>query len=228
MRLTLPYFRRSARGRRLLGYLSDGRTYQTFVRMAYAHPPEWSVVANADARGFTLETGVFCPLSAVDAFLLAYPSGEIMEVDGKMPARLPSGISYIDISPERSTDELSLSDLTEGHTFLRVTHDKGPVCRPHARPDDYITSLCNISAEPVRVQRFAGFRLMDNGRYRISTITGNWFTEEQFRAWYGCWDREWLAPGQTVADLYNYGGSSNGFWAYEIVTASGQQLTAGG
>lgn len=72
---------------------------------------------------------------------------------------------------------------------------------------------------------FGGYR--KTGRYfQLSTITGHFFSAEDFRDWYGQ-PGEWIEPGRSVADPNNYG-SPPCLWAYHCETEDGTKFLAGG
>ena len=83
----------------------------------------------------------------------------------------------------------------------------------------------NISKEKIRVLRFAGYT-RKGGRYILSTITGGFFTGEQFQSWYGVDDDGWIRPSQVVTDPNNYGHGPI-YWVYFCISGAGKEFTAG-
>ena len=82
-----------------------------------------------------------------------------------------------------------------------------------------------FSNEKLRVTRFAGFSKSD-GALRLSTITGDFFSEEEFINWYGAPTNGWIPPNGTVEDPNNYG-SGDGYWVYYFETQNGKTFAAG-
>ncbi|MES2943384.1 MAG: hypothetical protein V4772_10990 [Pseudomonadota bacterium] len=120
---------------------------------------------------------------------------------------LPLDLSTLN-PPEAFWDKPAL--LEKGSQYILARHGDYSV------KDDkkyYVTSLTNISSQPVRVRKFAGFNHLQ-GSYLLANFTKAWFTAKDFSDWYGVSASGWIAPGQTVADTSNWGGSDDGFWAY--------------
>lgn len=73
--------------------------------------------------------------------------------------------------------------------------------------------------------KFGGYNLSGD-QYVLNTITGDYFTAEDFLNWYGV-DRDgWIKPGQTVSDPNNYG-SGKGYWAYFCLNEQGDEFIIG-
>ena len=123
--------------------------------------------------------------------------------------------------PERH--ELRLEELAEGNERVATTFAPSPI-RPQDR-SHYATTLTHVGPEPLCVRRFAEYQKQGD-RYALSTITGSFFTADQFIAWYGAASDGWILPGASVCDPSNYGGRET-LWAYFIELRSGRRLWAG-
>lgn len=89
----------------------------------------------------------------------------------------------------------------------------------------YSTSLINLCQKEIRVKKFAGYS-QHYGMYVLSTITGGYFTAQNFREWYGLDEDGWIKPGQIVTDQNNYS-ASKCYWVYFCLTESGKEFVAG-
>lgn len=87
----------------------------------------------------------------------------------------------------------------------------------------YTTQITNKGTSAFKVNRFTSYskQFMNKlkSRPKHSNIIGGWFTDNDFRMWYGQ-NSEWVKPNGSVSDLRNYGGSC--FWLYEFQTDEGQ------
>jgi hypothetical protein len=55
---------------------------------------------------------------------------------------------------------------------------------------------------------------MIENNFPQSTVTGEYFTDQQFQEWYGVEADGWIQPGETLTDWDNYGGrGKQGIWA---------------
>lgn len=114
------------------------------------------------------------------------------------------------------------ADLKVGTNFLDVQH----CCNPEDRQKPYYsTSITNRSTEKIRIDRF-GTYIQTGKTLVLHSITGGFFSCQQFQEWYNLGNSEWLEPGQVVGDPNNH--SNLGvYWAYFGNTASGKQFVAG-
>ncbi len=117
---------------------------------------------------------------------------------------------------------LDWSDLKLGRSCLAVQHLRN--FKNRQKPY-YSTSVINRSAEPVRIDRF-GTYIKIGKTLVLHTITGGFFSHQQFQEWYGLAQSEWIEPGETVIDPNSH--SHLGiYWAYFGTTASGRKFVAG-
>jgi hypothetical protein len=175
-------------------------------------PRTWRQVTLAETAG----------LSPDVAFIVAYPSGEIAD-QNKPFFPLPSGVFYTPEQETRVEASIDPGSLAAGNALLEVSH--GPTSIPSEVGNPlYATTLRNVGKEPVRVTKFGAFA-KHGDVYRLTTITGGFFTAEQFRNWYGQ-SREWIAPGESVRDDGNYGGPGS-LWVYYFETESAASHVAG-
>jgi hypothetical protein len=122
------------------------------------------------------------------------------------------------------------NELTAGKNWLDVSHQQDsaePTLHERDRLDKpyYATSITNRSTEKIRIDRF-GTYIQTGKTLVLCSITGGFFSRQQFQEWYELGDSQWLEPGQTVTDPNNY--SSRGvYWAYFGASASGEKFVAG-
>ncbi|WP_310481408.1 hypothetical protein [Chamaesiphon sp. VAR_48_metabat_403] len=113
-------------------------------------------------------------------------------------------------------------ELTAGKNWLDVSHQKDPsrIDKPY-----YATSITNRSTEKIRIDRF-GTYIQTGKTLVLCSITGGFYSRQQFQEWYELGDSQWLVPGQTVTDPNTY--SLRGvYWAYFGTSASGEKFVAG-
>jgi hypothetical protein len=163
------------------------------------------------------------PLAEVRAFVVAYANGQLVDCE---LAGLPEPPGLAGFGPERGRDDdvLRPAALEKGRKYVEVKY--GP---SQLRPKDrrhYSTTLTNISGQRVKVLRFAGYVRRQPG-WILHTVTGTFFSAEEFREWYGLGEREWLGPGESACDPNNYGGLPV-LWAYYCQAEDGEEFIAGG
>lgn len=208
--------------RMLKKFMVRDREYLVFIGIPLNAPDHWLRVRAVEAREVICEGDLRFPVSDVISCLVAYPNGEILEA-AKVFMPLPDGIDFIKSREEVIEDTLDLNELTPGQEYIRVLY--GPPKPSSKGAQVYSTRLVNISKERVRILRFGGYSFM-NGKWKLHTINGGYFSAEQFRAWYGLGDSEWMMPGAAVEDPENYGGP-HAVWAYFCETESGKKFVAG-
>lgn len=114
------------------------------------------------------------------------------------------------------------ADLKAGRDWLKIEH----FCQREDRGKPYYsTKITNRSSARVRIDRFGTF--MQTGKTLVlHTITGGFFSRQQFQEWYDLGQSQWIEPGQTVTDPNNH--SNLGvYWAYFGTTANGEEFVAG-
>ena len=140
-------------------------------------------------------------------YVVAYANGEIIE-NHVYTNDLPPGTTYISGVPYRV---VKMPQCVVDDPRVRIVHEPS-VYHQHGR---YCTKVTNTGEIAFRVNRFAAFSKAGFfGGYRLSTISNDWFSHEQFMCWYNA-KAEWLEPQSTVADQDNFG-SGNGYWVFEI------------
>lgn len=205
---------------RLGTYLKQNRKYQIFIGYPLVKPREWIRISNFDRKELFSESGEKFSLKDVSSFIATYPSGEILDSE-LLFEPLPIGVFYTHLQERRDAEILIPTNLEVGNKLLKVVHKKVT----ERRKNYYSTTLINLSSDKIRVKKFAGYGHR-HGIYVLNTITGAYFSEQQFQEWYGVDEDGWIKPGQMVTDPNNYS-SSNGYWVYFCVTESGKEFVAG-
>ena len=88
------------------------------------------------------------------------------------------------------------------------------------------TTLTNVSGQRLRVLRFAGYVRTPLG-WILHTVTGGFFSADEFREWYGLGEGEWIEADGSARDPNNYGGPPV-LWAYYCLAEDGTEFVAGG
>ena len=203
----------------IVRHFEDRDDYILYVAWPLEDPAEWKKADYIDKDHVELE-GEKIMIKDVDDYLILYPSGNILEITLK-DLRLP-GEAKIMEREERSYETLRVEDLKAGNKFVEITFGKST--RSPESPDHYSTTLKNIADERIKIYKFAGFSRID-GEWLINTINNNFFSEDDFKDWYGLEDG-WLEPNESATDHNNYG-SPPVLWAYYFETESGEKHIAG-
>jgi hypothetical protein len=209
---------------RLRAHLDTGRTYQVFVDSQSGAAGGWVRVETRRDETLLLEDGSSIALDAVRRFVVAYPSGELLDADPSSD-NLPPGVHSMKAADVTVSAVLREEEMARGRALVRVTY--GPDAARPRNPHHYATTLTNVSKEKVRILRFGGFVLEPDGAWRLNNIGRGFYTAEQFREWYGVRGDGWILPGETATDPNNYG-SRPARWAYYGETASGEAFVTGG
>ena len=117
---------------------------------------------------------------------------------------------------------IELTELKLGNTLLQVQHSTE---RTNRHKPYYSTIITNRSTEKIRIDRF-GTYIRKGRSIVLHSITGGYFSPQQFQEWYDVGGDGWLEPGRSVTDPNNHS-NINLYWTYTCTTASGQQFTAG-
>lgn len=117
---------------------------------------------------------------------------------------------------------LDWAELAAGKNWLKIEHSSN---REDRQKPYYATSITNISTARIRIDRF-GTYIQTGKTLVLHSITGGFFSSQQFQQWYNLGQSQWIDPGQTVGDPNNHS-SLGAYWAYFGTTASGQQFVAG-
>jgi hypothetical protein len=117
---------------------------------------------------------------------------------------------------------LERTDLEVGKSWLDIQHRRNPQDR---QKPYYSTIITNRSTQRIRIDRF-GTYIKIGKTLVLHSITGGFFSRQQFQEWYALGHNQWIEPGQTVTDPNNH--SNLGvYWAYFSTTASGEEFVAG-
>jgi hypothetical protein len=151
-----------------------------------------------------------------------------IDLDSKSPGFGDAGSigeNYIDYGELVKKDvifaKLDLADLKAGKNFLAIRH----YCTPEGRQKSYYsTSITNRSTEQIRIDRFCTYT--QNGDILVlHSITGGFFSAQQFREWYNLGDSIWIEPGDAVTDPNNHS-NRGAHWVYFGTTASDKKFVA--
>jgi hypothetical protein len=169
---------------------------------------------------------------AIEPGMTSQPSGS--DVDGDISLEPPAnGCEFATALKARADGlrpivedvifaTLDWADLEAGKSWLEIQHDRN---REDRQKPYYATSITNRSTEKIRIDRF-GTYIQTGKTLVLHSITGGFFSCQQFQEWYNLGNSEWLEPGQVVGDPNNH--SNLGvYWAYFGTTASGKQFVAG-
>jgi hypothetical protein len=117
---------------------------------------------------------------------------------------------------------LDWADLKVGKNFLDIQHHRN---RKDRQKPYYSTSITNRSTEKIRIDRFGTYT--QKGQLLVlHSITGGFFSRQQFQEWYDLGQSEWIDPGQVVTDSNNHS-NLDAYWGYFGTTASGERFVAG-
>ena len=205
---------------RLRAHLAEGRPYKFFIGMPLGAPTEW---IEAQPNGFNLSCrGKTVDLAELGSFLVVYPNGEVLNAE-RVFFPLPPGIRFVSGAADRKNDALDVGSLDEGRRLASITYGRS-ASRPN-EPGHYSTTIQNISTNKIRVKKFGFFAASANG-FRLKTISGDYFTGDEFVSWYGTPSDGWIPAGESVSDPNNYSGS-DGYWVYYFEGEDGRQFAAG-
>jgi hypothetical protein len=210
-------------GRRLAVRMRQRSDYLVFLGVPPANPDRWAAASGLNGDAVVVEGHGEVPLAEVRLFVVAYPGGQLVDCEmGDLPE--PPGVFDWGPEPVPDIDVLKAADLEEGRKYVHVSYGPSEL-RPRDR-GHYSTTLTNVSGQRVRVLRFAGYKRTPLG-WVLHTVTGGFFSAEEFREWYGQGEREWLGPGESACDPNNYGGPPV-LWAYYCQAEDGSEFIAGG
>jgi hypothetical protein len=206
---------------RLQTYIQQNRNYQFFIGYPLDNPTQWMRVVKWDRTALQVEQGQIISHRDVTSFIVAYPSGEILDAENIFYP-LPRWINFIRKEEKRIQEILVPENLKCGNRFLRVIHEKNQSDR---RKYYYHTNLINLCNERIRVEKFAAYTRYGK-LYILNTVTGGYFSKKQFKEWYDVDDSGWIEPGQIVTDRNNNGFSSC-YWVYFCVSETNKEFVAG-
>lgn len=215
------YIRWSGSGTQLDVYLNQRQDYLVFIGYPLDAPAKWRKVLRYDREIVCIE-GEEIPVADISSYVVAYPNGEILNWENALDP-FPDGLLRPKEVAQRVEDVLDLKALSRDEKFIRISFGKSD-SRPND-PNCYSTALRNVSNTKIRVLKFGGYRRAGE-QYILHTVTGDYFTAEQFQAWYAVDQDGWIKPGQEVSDPNNYGGRDS-MWAFFCMKADGEQFVVG-
>jgi hypothetical protein len=117
---------------------------------------------------------------------------------------------------------LDWAELKVGNRIVDIHHCNTPENR---QKPYYSTSITNRSTEKIRIDRF-GTYIQKGNTLVLHSITGGFFSSQQFQEWYDLGNSSWIEPGQVVTDPNNHSNLGS-YWGYFGTTASGKKFVAG-
>jgi len=209
-------------GERLYAHTCDRDDYRILIGVPPNNPVRWAEVSQTTDKFISAEGYGDIDYSDITAFFVTYPNGQMVDSHCfNLP--IPAGVARFVPLPDPDMDIIQLQDLETGKHFIEVTY--GQSTAQPTSPHHYSTTLTNISDQRIRILRFAGYCETPRG-WEMNTVTGKFFSAEEFVQWYGLGTNEWIEPGSSVIDPNNYGGPP-ALWAYYGETESGVRFLAG-
>lgn len=178
----------------------------------------WHTLKTSQASTLILQDGQRVTLEQVRAFVVAYPSGEVLATSMPPPKKLPAGTFFARPTSEGAGNKLSDADIEAVSSDVKV--EFGEVRRSKSRGDIYETKVVNKGKVPIRVTHFGAYSRQGH-EWILNTIVEGFFTTQRFQEWYGVSGDGWLEPGAFGVDRENYG--PNSLWVYFYETRDGQQ-----
>ena len=180
---------------KLSTYIRKEQEFQIFIRSKSGEWETYDPMTHGPAESIT------------SGYVVAYANGEVVE-NSVNADDLPPNTHYISVVPYKL---VKMPECAADDPRVKIVHEPSAY-HQHGR---YCTKLTNTCDIPFKVNRFSFFSKKGIFRsYRLSTISNDWFSHEQFMCWYNA-KSEWIPPGSTVADQDNYG-FGNGYWVFEI------------
>ncbi len=214
----------------IFGFLARGddwipdkdRNCSVYIGMPLTAPTIWQKAKDFDNRRITLQDESKISVHDIVSYLVIYPNGEIRSYQ-KLFFPLPDGVRNLEtLKTEHIYYRFDPGELNSGTNVCRVTNDGFRL--DNNQKSIFRTTLTNLSDQPIRILRFAAFVASGDQQYRLNNVSGDFYSRDQFAAWYVAADG-WIPAGKSVFDDANYG-SGNGVWAYFGITKSGDKFVA--
>jgi hypothetical protein len=198
------------------------RKLVVYVGWPLKTPTEWKKAKNYDPNRLELEDGTFVKPGDVKSHLLVYRNNEALG-GTNLFYPFPAGVKFLE--PKSGPKEpltLDSVQIAYGKAVCKVSHSR--YRKDSEGKSIYATTLQNISRQRIRIHKFAGFSRVGQ-KYVLHTVTGGYYTDDQFIAWYAAPRDGWIPPGGQATDDNNYGGG-DGIWAYFGQTEDGNHFIA--
>ncbi len=180
---------------KLSNYIRKEQKFQIFIRSKSGEWETYDPITHGPAESITRD------------YVVVYPNGEILE-NLANTKDLPLGTHYIPFVPHKV---VKMPKCIIDDPRVKIVHEPSA----YHQQGRYCTKLTNTGDIPFKVNRFSAFRKRGFfSGYRLSTVSNDWFSHEQFTCWFNA-KSQWILPGSTVADQDNYG-FGNGYWVFEI------------
>ncbi|QNK68633.1 hypothetical protein [Variovorax sp. PAMC26660] len=165
-------------------------------------------------------------ITDVKCFYVCDPRGQLLHTEWVNKSdwhSLPPDILKQLQSKLAADTSLTLNQLERGKQFIEISYGASDQ-RADGRYYCYSTSIKNISPHKIQITRFGGY-IPQDAAWQLSSVTGDFYTADQFKDWYGQ-KVEYLLPGETVCDALNWGNPPV-LWAYHGITNTGESFVAG-
>ncbi len=224
MYLIIDFFKRnkSPINEKLMAYVAQKRDYKIYFGWPLKKPIKWVKMKKIVDNFFILD-GLSEKITfdqRVKSFIVCYPSGELIDTENQFYP-LPKGVYYMNYRTKQVEDYLTQNALENGKRYLSIYFNKSMI-HPND-PNYFTTTLKNISSYKIKVIQFGGY-IQDGDKWSLNNVSGDFYTEKQFREWYGLNTNTWILPKESVSDPNNYGA---GLWAYYCQTETGEKFIAG-
>lgn len=183
----------------------------------------WLTVRAVDDEAVTLEDGTRVPFEAVESFVVAYPSGRIIDAHAPFEP-LPPGLFFPQPTPAIEQDVIGVEELDAGSDWLKAAFQPAELPEPIA--DRWKIRVTNTGPEPIRVVSF-GVYDCDGEHCYLATESGAAYSAEEFLEWFDREETPWLEPGESATDPNGFG-TAGQMWVFYFETHDGQDLVAGG
>jgi hypothetical protein len=179
----------------------------------------WHEVESSKRNELLLQSNERLSLDEVRAFVVTYPSGEVLATSMPQPSpkNLPAGAFFARPTDQGAGSTLTDEEVEQASADVKIVF--GAVRTVKGRGNVYETRVLNKGKTPIRITHFGAYTKRGE-TWTLNTIVEGFFTAQQFQEWYGVPEDGWLAPGASGMDRENYG--PNCLWVYFFETREGE------